>query len=78
LASELGIDNHATLTDTANFSAWTKLVRDGVPGDARVIDTMPPTSERGSLARVLARTRARHTRSREQVEQAIGRFLRST
>ena len=29
IASELGIDNAMTLTDTANFSAWAKLVRDG-------------------------------------------------
>ena len=77
LASELGIDNYATLTDTANFAAWTKLVRDGVPGNARIIDTLPPQRAACSFAAVVARTRARHSRPREQVEDAIGRFLRS-
>jgi type IV secretory pathway TraG/TraD family ATPase VirD4 len=78
IANELGIENAMALTDTANFSAWAKLVRDGVPADARPIDTLPPLPTAGSFASVLARTRARHARPREHVEHLIGRFLSST
>jgi type IV secretory pathway TraG/TraD family ATPase VirD4 len=75
IASELGIKNHATLTDTANFSAWVKLVRDGVPVGARYIDTLPPSPVAGALRAVVARTRARYTKPRHAVEEKVGRFL---
>jgi hypothetical protein len=48
-----------------------------VPVDARFIDTRPPSPAPGSLPAVVARTRARHARRREQVEQLIARFLTS-
>ncbi len=65
IASELGIETAATLTDTANFAAWAKLVRDGVPIDARPIDTLPPSSHgAGSFDAVRSRTRARYARER--------------
>ena len=76
IASELGIEHRATLTDTANFSAWVKLVRDGVPTDARAIDTLPPEPlATGALERVRRRTRARYARPRASVEGRISRFL---
>lgn len=76
MARELGIENSATLTDTPNFSAWTKLIKNGVPGDARIIETMPPDAENPRrLSAVINRTRARHTRPRANVESAITRFL---
>lgn len=77
IANELGIEHQATLTDTPNFSAWTKLSRSGVPVDARAIDTLPPSPAAGAFASVVARTRARHTRPREHVECLITRFLSS-
>jgi type IV secretory pathway TraG/TraD family ATPase VirD4 len=76
LARELGIENEQALTNTANFSAWVKLVRDGVPTDARIIDTAPPVGGTTSqLERVRNRTRARYARPRQSVEQRIARFL---
>ncbi|NJO32567.1 MAG: type IV secretory system conjugative DNA transfer family protein [Rhodospirillales bacterium] len=78
IAKELGIDNAMTLTDTANFSTWVKLARDGVPVDTRVIDTLPPSPAPGAFRSVVARTRARHARPREHVERSIARFLTAT
>ena len=76
IANELGIENHFALTDTPNFSAWTKLIRDGVPADARSIATLPPDQvTSGRLEHVRNRTRARHARPRRAVEQKISRFL---
>jgi hypothetical protein len=65
LAAELGIDNARTLSDTAYFSAWTRLLRDGTPTDAILMETAfpePPAYGRGPA--VIAHTRARHTRTR--------------
>lgn len=76
IANELGIATSATLTDTANFSAWVKLVRDGVPTEARLIDTVPADVEGGGrLNAVRNRTRARYARSRAGVEGKVTRFL---
>lgn len=76
IASELGIENHAALTETANFAAWCKLMRGGSPADPRPIWTLPPyRRDRGTLERVLARTRARYARPRQVVEERIARFL---
>jgi hypothetical protein len=77
IANELGIKNAMALTDTANFSAWMKLARDGVPADARPIHTLPPLPPAASFTSVVARTRARYARPREHVEHLIGRFLSS-
>lgn len=78
IASEFGIENSMTLADTANFSAWAKLTRDGAPADARAIDTLPLSPAPGAFRSVVARTRARHARSREHVERSITRFLTAT
>ena len=76
IARELGIENHLTLTDTANFRAWAKLMRDGVPIDATSVETLPPEPQDGShFAAVQARSRARYARSRTAVEEKITRFL---
>ena len=76
IASELGIQSPSALTDTANFSAWAKLMRDGVPVDARLIDTVPADMDAaGHFDEVRNRTRARYARPRSGVEGRIGRFL---
>ena len=76
IASELGIENAATLTDTPNFSAWTKLMRDGMPIDTRRIDALPPLERLpGHFDGVLSRSRARYARQRHAVENKIARFL---
>jgi hypothetical protein len=72
LAAELDIENHATLADTANYQCWVKLLQDGAPTNAFLMDTAlgePPA--RGRKAAVIAHTRARHTRPREMVERSV-------
>jgi type IV secretory pathway TraG/TraD family ATPase VirD4 len=76
IAAELGIENATALTDTANYTVWTKLTRNGVPGDARPICTLPPQPEvRGRIGAVRRRTWARYTRPRGRVEEKITKFL---
>jgi type IV secretory pathway TraG/TraD family ATPase VirD4 len=75
IAKELGIDNALTLTDTSNFSAWVKLLRDDMPAGTHPIHTLPPQAGTGKSAAVRARTRARYARPRSSVEQKIARFF---
>ena len=79
ISNELGIENASALTDTANFSAWAKLTRNGIPGDARPIYTLPPDAcVGGRIEAMRRRTWARYTRPRQSVEQKISRFLRAS
>ena len=76
VASELGIQSPPALTDTANFSAWGKLVRNGIPADARSMDTLPADAgTAGHFAEVRNRTRARYARPRGGVEGGSVDFL---
>ena len=76
VASELGIESPSALTDTANFSAWVKLMRNATPGNPRSINTLlPDLSKTGQLSAVRRRTWARFTRPRHYVEDKIARFL---
>lgn len=78
MAAELGIENAQTLSDTANFSAWVKLLQNGVPTDPFLMTTrVPEPPEKGRGAAVRAHTRARHTRSRMAVERSILAQLQS-
>jgi hypothetical protein len=76
MADELGIENAQALSDTANFHAWVKLLQNGVPTDSFLMRThVPEEPERGRGAAVRAHTRARHTRDRNRVEEAIRRQM---
>ena len=76
IAPELDIPNPVVLSDTSNFHAWVTYTRNGIPSNARLISTLPPWSgETGSLTKVIARSRSRYTRPRQQVEQAIEKFF---
>lgn len=76
MASELGIENERTLSDTANFHAWCKLLQDGSPTDPFLLRTsVPQPPARGRTAAVISRTRARHSRDRSRVEAAVARQL---
>ena len=76
LADELGIATKSALTDTANFAAWVKLTRDGIPMEARPIMTFAPEAlPSGQLEAVRSRSRARYARPRAGVEAKIARFL---
>lgn len=79
LAAELGIDSAQALTETGRFKAWAKVMRDGEPSDPLLITTrMLEPDCAGRYACVQARTRARHARPREAVENRINRFLRGS
>src|SRR5579863_9570027 len=71
LAGELGLTNPATLTQTNNFHAWAKLMRDGAPSDPRLIHTFPPPFPGLRLERVIAFARSTHMMSRQAVEERI-------
>ena len=78
IGAELGHPNYRALMDTANFVAWIKLMYNDSPTGATYMKTLRPASvSPGQLAAIRARTRARHTRPRAQVEQEIARFLAS-
>jgi hypothetical protein len=71
LAGELGMSNPATLTQTNNHRAWIKLMHDGAPLEARVIDTLAPPPPGVRLAQVVAFAHARHMMPRKAVEESI-------
>lgn len=76
MAAELGIENVQILSDTRNFSAWVKLLKDGNPTDPFVIDTRMATAPAVARATaVVAHTHARHTRRRIWVERSISQQL---
>ena len=76
LGPEFGFDNPQALADTANFTAWAKLIRDGMPGDPMLLRTDTPEFPHGGRSvAVISRTRARHTRPRALVERNIRRAL---
>jgi hypothetical protein len=76
IAEELGHPNPDALIDTPNFAAWIKLMYVDSPRGPHYINTLPPTaSTSGHLPAIKARTRARHARPREQVEEQIAKFL---
>ena len=71
LAGELGLTNPATLTQTNNFHAWAKLMRDGVPSEPRLIKTFPPPFPGLRFEQVVAFARSTHMMPRKQVEERI-------
>jgi len=76
IASEMGLENADALTALPNFDAWVTLMKGGNPAGAQRVRTQTPLPENmGTLPAVVARTRARHTRSRVDVERKIMRFL---
>ncbi len=78
LAPEFGIQSPAAFTDLANYEAWARLIRDGAPTDpTRISFEAPDTLSTGQTNAVIARTRARYTRPRRNVEAEIERFIRN-
>ena len=71
LAGELGMNNPATLTQTNNYQAWIKLMRDGAPLEARVIDMLAPPPPGARFAQVVALAHARHMMPRQPSRSSI-------
>ena len=64
------------LTDTSNFSAWGKMLDQGVPTKTRLIGTYAPEAAvTARLGAVRRRSHARYLRPRALVEEKINRFL---
>lgn len=64
------------LTATPNFSAYMRLLQDGVPTKTRLVNVYPPSlAVTGRLDAVRRHQRARHLRSQQFVEEKINRFL---
>jgi hypothetical protein len=76
LAAQLGHPNPRVLTETQNYAAWVKTMRDNSPTGAEFLSTLPPAQHgHGRLASIVARTCARHARPRPMVEKSIAAML---
>lgn len=76
LAPEFGVSAPQAFTDLPNHQAWARLIRDGTPTDAmRLSFAPPPEIDCDHTDAVIARTRARYTRPRAQVEAEIAAFI---
>ncbi len=71
LVGELGMSSPATLTQTNNYQAWTKLMRDGASMEPRLITTLTPPPPGARLANVVAFAHASHMMPRKPVEERI-------
>ena len=75
LAAELGLQNHRALRETNNFCAWLRLMRDGAPNQARLIQTLPPPMPGRRFNEMVALARARYMLPRPLVDARIGAFF---
>ena len=75
LAQELGLQNPRALRETKNYAARLRLMRNGMPMEARPIAMLPPPPTGIQLAKVIAHARARHMVPRELVEVRIRAFF---
>jgi Type IV secretion-system coupling protein DNA-binding domain len=75
LADQLGMRNRLALTQTGNFHAWVRLMREGMPLEPKLLMTLRPPLAGERLEKVRALTRGRHMRSRAAVELHIEAFF---
>jgi hypothetical protein len=76
VARQIGLDNPGAISDLPSFSAWTRLLRSGVPSSAHRLDLyLPPPPRRTSKHRLIATSRERFGRPRAAIEKRINRFL---
>ncbi len=75
LADELGMANRRTLTQTDKYHAWIRLLRDGVPSDARLVRMLPPPTNGKQFKSVIEFSRARYMVPRSRVEKQIEGFF---
>jgi hypothetical protein len=74
IAPELGAIGAQALTQTANYHAWVKLMRDGAPMEPHLLKTFPPPRVGAMFESVVAYARARHMRPRADVDAQIAAF----
>lgn len=76
LTAEFGMESKSAFTDLANFTAWARLLQNGIPTDPLVLQTLYPEPQNsGRSQAIIRRTRARHSRPRATVEKSINRAL---
>jgi len=76
LAAQIGLGTPDALQDLRNFTAWARLLRDGVPSSPiplRLADA--PVARRQSVHRLVFASRTRFGRPRDEVEGRIRRFV---
>jgi hypothetical protein len=76
LARQIGLGGPDALLDLANFTAWARLLRGGVPSSPIRLDLYDaPLARRQDAHRLVNASRLRFGRPREEVEARISRFL---
>ena len=76
LAEQIGLGGADALLDLPNFTAWGRLLRNGVPTSPIRLDLLDSgQSKRSSVERLLATSRLRFGRPRSEIEHRIKRFL---
>jgi Type IV secretion-system coupling protein DNA-binding domain len=78
LADQLGMRNRLALTQTNNFHAWVRLMRDGMPLEAKSVATPSPPPHGTGFQQARASARSRHMRQRGIVEAKIGSFFQKS
>jgi len=71
LAGEIGLSGPSTLSQTSNFHAWAKLMRNGAPMEPRLIETFAPPFPGLRFEKVVAFARSTHMMPRKAVEERI-------
>ena len=74
VAPELGAVGAQALTQTANYHAWVKLMRDGAPLEPHLLKTFAPPLMGTMFDSAVAYARARHMRPRADVDAQIAAF----
>ena len=76
LAEQIGLGGADALLDLPNFAAWARLLRAGVPSSPIRLDLNDaPIARRPSPHRLIATSRTRFGRPRNEVEARIRKFL---
>lgn len=78
LAEQIGLGGADALLDLPNYTAWARLLRDGVPSSPIRLDLDgAPNPLRPNSQQLIAISRARFGRPRAEIETRIARFLDS-
>ena len=76
LAEQIGLGGRDALLDLGNFTAWARLLRDGVPTSPIRLNLLPaPTTRRSSPHRLIAASAKSFGRPRDEVEARICDFV---
>lgn len=78
IAEQIGLKNPDALLDLPNFAAWTRILKGAVPSSPIRLGLAPaPHPRRPDADRLVALSRSRFGRPRQDVETRIARFLQA-